>query len=248
MVFRNTYSNLMPYAGTLMQPWMNVPYKTRRRGGFSSSGTMTKKKYPRKTNRKSFTRKVLNVFPAKHYTVTSNNTIVNLNTYSMNLTAGIGQGTGNNQREGDSIHLEALKIEGLFQTATESNAYKFRLIVGYSGEEFGNLTLAVANLSQPEIFLPGTVATEVNGIINPKAFTALYDQAIDLNSQIEGDRTIHSVRDTIKLNCKFPYQQATSVYGKFKNLYVVVVAYAPDIAIGDPIGSSLLAFDLIFKD
>jgi hypothetical protein len=209
---------------------------------------MTKRKRPTTRYRKSFTRKVLNVFPAKHLTGNSAVTINNARVYTMNLTAQIGQGTANNQREGDSVYLEALKMEGHFQSATASNAYKFRLIIGYSGEEFGTTTFATGSLSESEIFQPSTTATLANEIINPKGFTVLYDKIIDQNSQVEGDRVITSVRDTIQLKHKFPYQAAASVYGKFKNLYAVIVSYAPDVAIDVANGSIVLSYDLIFKD
>lgn len=216
--------------------------------GYSGTGTMTKKRNPRTRYRKSFTRKVLNVFPAKHLDGNSAVTINNARVYTMNLTAQIGQGTGNNQREGDSVHLEALKLEGHFQSATASNAYKFRLLIGYSGEEFGTTIFATGSLSASEIFLPNTVGTLANGVVNPKAFTVLYDKVIDQNSQVEGDRVLTSLRDTIQLKANFPYQAATSVYGKFKNLYAVVVSYAPDVAIDVANGSVVLSYDLIFKD
>lgn len=166
----------------------------------------------------------------------------------MNLTAQIGQGTGNADRLGDSIYLEALKLEGFFQSATDPNAYRFRLIVGYSGEEYGVTTFTAGNLTATELFLPSTTTTPTNGIINPKAFTVLYDEVHDINSQVENYRTIASTRTTIQLKQQFPYQASTSVYGKTKNLYAVVVAYAADVAAATPIGSAVLSYDLIFKD
>uniref|UniRef100_UPI004048B047 hypothetical protein n=2 Tax=Pseudomonadati TaxID=3379134 RepID=UPI004048B047 len=227
-----------------------VPNAKRQRANYSyyGTGTITKKKQANNRYRKSFSRKVLNVFPAKHLSGESQVTINNSTVYTMNLTAQVGQGTANNQREGDSIHLEALKINGLVQSATESNAYKFRILIGYSGEEFGTTTFASGSLSSSEIFLPTTFTTTTNGIVNPKAFTVLYDKTIDLNSQVEGDRVIQSFSDTLRLNTKFPYQASASVYGKFKNLYAICISYAPDIAVGVPNGSILFSYDLIFKD
>ena len=49
-----------------------------------------------------------------------------------NLTSKIVQGTSNSQREGDSVYLEALKIEGIIHSSVDSNAYKYRILVGYS--------------------------------------------------------------------------------------------------------------------
>ena len=233
-----------------MPLWMNVPQETRQASGMGYSRTLTNQKRKRKTygRGKNFKRKVLDVFPAKHLSGNSGVTINNAEIYSMNLTAQIAQGTGLGQREGDTVHLEAVKLEGFFQSSTASNAYKFRLIVGYSGEEYGQVTLTSGVFGTSELFLPNTVATVVNGVINPKAFTMLYDEVIDMNSQIEGDRTLQSVRSTIKLNKTFSYQANASVYGKTQNLYVIVVSYAPDVAVGVANGSAVISYDLIFKD
>lgn len=229
--------------------WIAKRQRTGSKYGWSSTGSnLTKKRRAPRRNQRSFTRKVLNVFPAKHLTGTTAVTINNGRIYTMNLTGQIVQGIQTNHREGDAIMLEALKIEGHFQSSADSNAYKFRVLVGYSGEEYAVTTLTTSNLTDAEIFHPGTATTITSGIVNPKAFTVLYDQVIDLNSQIEGDRTIQSVRDTIQLNKKFPYQAAASIYGKSQNLYMVVCSYQPDTALDAANGSAILAYDLIFKD
>ena len=86
------------------------------------------------------------------------------------------------------------------------------------------------------------------GIINPKAFSVLYDQTMNLNSQIAGTVDVMSFAQTIQLNQKYLYQSAGSIYGKTKNLYVVVIA---DIAGGAPgisnAGDLVLAMDLVYK-
>jgi len=228
--------------------WIAKRQRVGTKYGYSGVGTLMKKKRSRRAFRKSFKRKVLNVFGAKHLAGTSNVTITNAVMFTNNITAQVTQGTSGSTREGDSIYLEAIKIHGHFQSATESNAYKFRLLIGYSGEEYSVVTFTSGAMTSAEVFLPATDTTLVNGIVNPKAFTVLYDQTIDLNSQIEGDRTIKSFADTISLKKQFPYQTNASIYGKNQNLYAIVVAYAPDIAGGVAIGSVLMAYDLIFKD
>ncbi|WP_217268497.1 hypothetical protein, partial [Lactobacillus helveticus] len=61
-------------------------------------------------------------------------------------------------------------------------------------------------------------------------------------------RTIKSFSDTISLKKQFPYQSQASIYGKTQNLYAVVVSYVPDVAVNTPVGSILMAYDLIYKD
>jgi len=218
-------------------------------GGMSSTGsTLVTRRRTARRQRKSFARKVFNVFPAKHLTGSSNTAILNGRIYTMNLSCQIVQGTAGFQREGDSVQLEALKLEGHFQTSTVSNAYKFRLIVGYSGEEYGPTQFNTANLTDDQIFQPNTGIQVANGIVNPKAFTTVYDETIDLNSQIDGDATIHSLRCTIPLNKKFPYQSIGSAYGKSQNLYAVVVSNQVGGALDAANGSAFISYDLIFRD
>lgn len=229
--------------------WIAKRQRVGTKYGWSSTGTtLTQRRKPRRRQYRSFTRKVLNVFPAKHLTNTTTVTINNGRIYTMNLTQQIAQGTGGSQREGDAVMLEALKVGGHFQTSTESNAFIFRVLVGYSGEEYNTAVLATGNLSVDELFQPNTAGQITAGIINPKAFTVLYDKVIDLNSQIDGDRTIQSIKDTIQLNKKFPYQSSGSIYGKSQNLYMVVCSNQPDTAIDVANGSAILSYDLIFKD
>jgi hypothetical protein len=67
----------MPYAASMLNPWMNVSQVQKTRGGMSYSRTITKKRQPRRTKVKSFIRKVMDVFPAKHLSGTSAVTINN---------------------------------------------------------------------------------------------------------------------------------------------------------------------------
>jgi len=236
-------------------PPYNMPYggsrgaKRQRTGGtMTTTDTLKKKRRPNKRLVRSFKRKVLNVFGAKHFSGQSETTINDNIFQCMNLTSQIGQGTAQTQREGDSIHLEALKIEGAFQADTDSNAYIFRLIIGYSRHENNNTSVTSAVWGTDAPFLANTTSNIVNAHFNPKSFTVLYDQKIDMNSQVEGDRTIQSFRDTIKLDKTFVYKDNGSQYGKNKNLYVIALGYRPDTVNGDAIGSLLLTWDLIFKD
>jgi hypothetical protein len=217
------------------------------RNGFSATRTMTKRRKRRGAYSKTFKARVRDIPPAKHHSGISETVITDNQIFTMGITQGVGPGTGNNQRIGDSIFLEALKINGHFQSSEVSNGYKYRILVGYSGEEYGTLVLASGNLNTGELFLPSG-GENVNKIVNPKSFTAIYDEVVDINSQIEGDGTIQSFRATIPLKRNFDYQQATSVYGKTVNLYVVVIGYAIGTVDASPIGAIYLTYDLIYKN
>lgn len=151
------------------------------------------------------------------------------NIYSSNITAKVLQGTTDSSRQGDEIYLTGLKVKGNFVTPTASNAYQYRVIVGWSGEEYnpGNFGSSGAGtgLNAAEIFLPltgGQYAT--SSVINPKTLTVLYDQTMDLNSQLTGVSDIIGFDFYVPLSKKFAYQAAGSVYAKFKNLYIIIVS------------------------
>lgn len=229
-------------------PWVKQDFQKKQRlnGGFSNVGTMTRMRTKKTRYRKTFKEKVLSIPPAKHLTSDDRRAIGSDTVYGVNITAQVVQGDSNAQRDGDAIYLEALKIKGHYETDTVSNAYKCRIIVGYSGEEFTSAIFSAATLTGGQVFFSGT--NNYNAIVNPKAFTQLYETTMDLNSQIEGDATIQSFDATIPLKQMFPYQSAASVYGKTKNLYIVLVAYGVGIATGTGVGTISMNWDLIFKN
>lgn len=147
--------------------------------------------------------------------------------YTNNITAQVTQGTGNDNRQGDQIFMRGLNIRGSVFTNSTANAYQYRILVGYSGEEY-NPGIAFGTgangLAIGEIFLPNTgINFTTHGIINSKAFTVLYDQTLDVNSQIAATVDVSHVNIYVPLNQKFAYQSAASVYGKTKNLYVIAI-------------------------
>lgn len=231
---------------------VDVPSNTKRvrltdqQGGYSGVGSMTKQRRKRVRFRKSFKQKVMSIPPAKHLTGDSQE-VINQNTvYTLGLTTQVVQGDSNAQRDGDAIYLEALKINGHFQASSTSNAYKCRIIVGYSGEEFSPNTFTSSQLANTDVFFPSTFWT--NAITNPKAFTVLYDTTLDVNSQVTGVSTLQSYSATIPLKRMHPYQSNGSQYGKTRNLYAVVVPHGVGVAAGTAVGSIFMNYDMIFKN
>lgn len=166
-----------------------------------------------------------------HYvtdSVVGNNNILHNVIYGYNMTSSLVQGSAVNQRQGDQIYLQNLKLKGFINSATASNSYTYRVLVGFSGEEYNTASLLPTNLggaNPAEIWLPTFLTSYTNGIVNSKAFTVLLDSTIDLNSQVSGASDLKSFEVTIPLYQKFQYQSAASVYGKTKNLYVVVTPF-----------------------
>jgi len=220
-----------------------------RHGSRNQSMTTTKKR-KRLTYKKSFKSLMLNNTAAKHNTQGPTTAMTHNTVYTFNATALISQGDTNTDRDGDSINLEALKLRGFYASATTAGAYGFRIIIGYSGEEYntGNaFVTGLLGLTTAEIFLPNFPAAFV-AVVNPKAFTVLHDQTVEVNSQIAATKDVTNIVNSTLLKSKFDYQSTGSVYGKLKNLYVVVVAQVVGGVTGTTAaGEVLLASDLIFK-
>jgi len=210
---------------------------------------LTKRKPVRKS-RTSFVNRVADTKAAKHETNRQGVSMTNNTLYTLCPTARVLQGDTNIARDGDAIILCALKLMGFYNTAATAGPYAFRIIVGYSGEEYAN-TVFASGLGATEIFLPDTAtAVSSNGIINPKTFTVLYDEKHTVNSNITAviDRVDYAI--TVPLNnFKFPYQSAGSALGKFKNLYVVIVADVVNGVSGTTdVGGTSISWDLIYKN
>lgn len=218
--------------------------------GFGMSQTRTgNKKVKRKPRRvNTLQKKILAIQPAKHRTVSTNPTVGQNDILVASPTTAVVQGTAIGDRLGDAIHLEALKLNGIFYSATASNAYHFRIMVGYSGEEYSGSTFATGKLSEAELFFTGS-AQYVQSIVNPKAFTVLYDEIFDINSQVTDAKSSVSFNQTIPLKKLFSYQSGGGIFGKDKNLYIVVTGVGADVTpSGTTVGQLVLTYDLIFKD
>lgn len=214
--------------------------------GYTAVGSMTKKRRKKVRFRKSFKQRVLSIPPAKHL-VGDSQEVVNANViYTLGFTQQVVQGDSNSQRDGDAIYLEALKINGHFQASTTSNAFKCRILIGYSGEEFNPQTFLPSLLGTTDVFFPSTYYA--NGIVNPKAFTVLYDTTLDVNSQVSGVSSLQSFSATIPLKRMHSYQANGSVYGKTRNLYAVCVPFGVGTASGTAVGSIYMNYDMIFKN
>jgi len=217
-------------------------------------GTMSKKTYKRKkTSPTTMVKKaILKMAQTYHDTVgdnTINSALVSNNFYGYNITAQCTQGTGLDERQGDAIHLIALKMKGSIFTPTTAGSYKYRVMVFFSGEEYNPATLGSA-VQPSEIWLPSTAITfNIHGQVNNKAVTLLYDQVIDLNSTITGVSDVATLDFVIPLNQKFEYNSDNGVYGKTKNLYVAVTSVVGGGVSGTTsTGQILLSSDLLFKN
>jgi len=221
------------------------------RMGKSVTRTMNKRKRT-KPVRMSFKKAVLNVKPAKHLSGESSVTIKHNEMLTCIPTQAITQGTGNTQRDGDAIFIAAIKLRLNLQATTTSNGYTFRVLVGWTGEEYttGSIgTTLVASLTAAEVFLPTTTTFWLpNAQINPKAFTVLHDQTYDVNSQVASVSDVISDSYTIPINQNMEYQSSGSVQGKTRNLAIIAIGSVVGGSAGvTGVGNVVGAWDLIFK-
>jgi len=226
------------------------------RNAYRGHGQMTKVNRKRKARNggrsSSFAARVRSLEPYKHNTIndsTINNTLVHNSIFTTNLTSKITQGTANTDRIGDAVYLVSLKLKGLVNTPTTAGAYCYRVIIGWSGEEY-NVSASTSGLTTAEIFLPTQGGNFPGGSnINPKAFTCLYDEFIDINSIVTAVADLQTMSIKVPLNQKFVYQASGSIYGKLKNLYLVVIAHVVGGTTGTTAcGSMVLNADVVFQD
>lgn len=206
----------------------------------------------KKTSNKSFRGKLLNELQNYHETSSQ---VVNLThnaIFTKNMCSTIIQGLTIDDRQGDQIYLTALKIRGSYQLPTTAGAFSMRMIVGYSGAEYvaGTFVTGVSGLDSTQLFLPDTYSGGwgPNGIINPKAFTVIYDSVIDQNSLTTTTAEVQSFAASIPLDKNFPYKAGESIYGKFKNLYVVLIGGVAGGVAEQPAGNVAISMDVIFKN
>jgi len=150
--------------------------------------------------------------------------MVKNSTYSYNLTAQIVQGTTDGSRIGDSINLTNYSVNLRFATNPAAAFYQLRVIVLFSGEETNpsGTNFSTAGLFGNDIFVAGSAGFST-AIVNRKACTVLYDNLIEINSALDTFEDGHTLRFNVPLNQKFNYQSPGSVYGKTRNLYLVLV-------------------------
>jgi len=192
----------------------------------SQSMTITKTRRKKQYVRKSFKNMLYDNLAAKHCNGNQGRLMTHNTIYTLVPTALPVQGDGNSNRDGDAIDIVALKLKGFAQTHSNASAYSYRILVGWTGEELSSLGSNFGSgLGTSEIFLPNTTDNWVlNGVVNPKAFTCVYDQTLDIGSQITGVVDLTSFQINLPFQTRFLYQSAGSVQGKSRNLCVVIIA------------------------
>lgn len=226
--------------------------KTRQARSYSRTYTKTKRR-ARQSTSFSMKKYIRSVQPAKHCPFSDINITggVHNAVYSFGPTQTIVRGTANDQRIGDAAHLLSLKINGFaISNPLINKATELRIMTLWSGEEYSCATFFTnSGLTAAEIMLTSsTPGWAPNGLVNPKAVTVLDDRVIQLNNSISAVADLESFNYTVPLNCDFDWQAAGSVFGKTRNLYVVVMGAVVDGITGTTVwGLMNISADLVFK-
>lgn len=246
--------SLKQAAAAILAASTNAPSSTKTRIARSQTQTQTTTKRRKKAPRaNSFKQKMLATKPAFHDSVSDTDLQVahKHNTlYAFSPSQAITQGTGNDNRIGDRVYLEAIKLKGLYHCDAATGAYTMRILVGYSSEEYNAPSSFITGFVSTDIFLPNTGNSfRTNSIVNPKAFTTLYDSTIEINSMLANTQEVKNFEDIIYLKKDFPYQSAGSQYAKDQNLYIIVCsAVLGGITGVTNSGATYMTYDLIFKN
>lgn len=242
----------MAYAGLYgYRPRATPNYSLRTNNNGTPANTLTYAR-PTKVKRAGFRQKMLSYEPCQHSIVSDNTTntaVLSGTMYTFGPTQIPTQGTAIGNRVGDQIELIALKLRGQFITNAAANVYTYRILVGWSGNEVAATTLT-SGLGATDVFFPNTYNVNVcDGIVNPKAFTCLYDETVVLNSQITATQDGEQFAISVPFKEKFPYRAGAATMGKFKQLYVVVCANVAGGVVGvTNAGSVYFSSDLLFKN
>ena len=252
MVYQQSANMLKTFPSMGYAAYISQRQQQRQRNGYSYTKTTTKRKRPSYSSVQSFKKAVKQTESARHYTGTNPLGLTQGTGLTLIPTTGIVQSNANNGRTGDSVTLCALKVRGFFNTAASSGAYFYRILVGYTGEEYNiPSTFSSAGLTATEVFLSNTASGfSALGIINPKAFTLLHDEIVTINSSIAASLDGQTYEFTVGLNnTTFNYQADASVQGKTRNLAIYIVGGVAGGTNGvTSAGGTTISWDLVYKD
>lgn len=171
--------------------------------------------------------------------------------YTINLTGNIPQGDTTFSRNGDNIHLDALKMRILFNNAAAVNKAvpkHFRIMVVKSDIDAQGASDAWASgsLGASDLFQGNNTPCFEHP--NPKNVSVIYDKIVKFKPAISATNEAMEFSEILRLGSTFTYKTGTN-YGKLHNLYLVCTGYEPGATTGTTqIGNVYFFGDLIFKD
>lgn len=236
---------------------LKVPQAYQGRGSVSQTKTKTKKKMkyskPKvsKTVAKYVKKSINKAKEVKGRSFGLSTSMIHTTIYTANVTANVVESVFDYGRIGDSIQTRHLVVNYSFIAPTTAGAYGYRILVFWSGAETASTGLSSGGFSLNQVFQP-TIAgdTQFAAIPNPKAVTVLADRIININSNVASTQDMSTGMLKVNLgNNNFKYASNSSIYGKTKNLYVLVSSYvAGGVAGTTSTGIGFINYDFRYAD
>jgi hypothetical protein len=137
----------------------------------------------------------------------------------------ISQGTADNQRIGDTIHLDTISLKLLFDTATAtvgSAGVKCRVMLVACTAQYA-VTAFTSGVGSTDMFY----ATSTNLVVtrlNPRLCKVLCDEIIDTKPTVSSVGALGYGHIECKVDAPFEFRTGSN-YGTAANLYLVMVPY-----------------------
>lgn len=176
-------------------------------------------------------------------------TLAHQTIYSLNPLGNIVRGVNNNNRIGDEIFLEAIKLKGIILTnGTSANTVHLRLMLIKTKQQYlGASDTWGSGVGSTDLFL-ATSSNLTIGELDPKLCTKVYDHTHTLSPLISTQTLSKEFDLLVPIKQRFIFQTGTN-FGKFVNYYWVATAFQ----FGATSGTTTVALlnmnsDLIFKN
>jgi hypothetical protein len=191
--------------------------------------------------------------------------------YTFPLTGNITQGTGVNNRDGDAISIEAIKVQFTFSSGAWVNngahMTSFRVLLIEHQKQIGLGSSAQwypstgggGGLQQSDLYQQNFSYKTIDGIIDAKLATVHYDSIVSLEPKsywtnaIDGTTTSTDLARVFKVHkfqCKvgkrLQFERGTSVAVGKHNYYLVVIPYNGNGS--SDVGDFTVVTDVIFKE
>jgi len=219
-------------------------------GGGSKTTTKRKSKKPYYSG--STLRKVIRGMESAMHNVVgqSNFSTVHNTVYCCNLTFNITQGSAQDNRQGDSVYLNALKASIFYESPFGSaNGVTYRVLVHWSDiyKNSGSWSSGTIGLNNLFFNLTGNDRSST-GLIDPKTTYVVYDELVTTQPNVTGTYAVSTDEFRVQLNKAINYLPGTNEVNP-RQLYMTVI---PSVANGttglSDGGKFIINTDLIFKN
>ena len=239
-------------AAAAWAPRFQQRYNYRQPSSGSATQTRTKTSTRGRKRPMTMTQVIRNNTTANHLAIGDGVNFVDLlhNTITtQNLTHFITPGTAQFNRQGDTVYLEALKMNCFWEGPDVSeNGVQLRLIVLYHDDFHACDYISDSGLGLTDLAMIGTGGARTTTLItDPKRCTVIDDRTFLMNQALDSTKETTLINYTVQLKKRFDFVPATQE-GKDRNLYLVAISSIAGGATGTTLtGKLYVNQDLIFK-